>query len=148
MELRSHVQEILVEGGKAVGVRLRSGAEVRARKAVVSNASVWDTIRSSSTSNRVAYGSKRACRWSDTLYFPPLRITREPPPLFGAWIVSTRFYSSAFVRLFCLFIYLGGVRGVFRVRRGGGLGYFFFTRGTLSTRNDIILYSKQGLWID
>lgn len=44
VELKSHVQEIVVEGGKAVGVRLRSGAVVRARKAVVSNASIWDTI--------------------------------------------------------------------------------------------------------
>ncbi|KAK9805482.1 hypothetical protein WJX72_000755 [[Myrmecia] bisecta] len=50
--LRSHVDEIILEGGKAVGVRLRpkpgkrgvSGPEIiRARKAVVSNASVWDT---------------------------------------------------------------------------------------------------------
>lgn len=44
VELKSHVQEIVVEGGKAVGVKLRSGAIVRARKAVVSNASIWDTI--------------------------------------------------------------------------------------------------------
>lgn len=44
VELKSHVQEIVVEGGKAVGVRLKSGAVVRARKAVVSNASIWDTI--------------------------------------------------------------------------------------------------------
>lgn len=44
VELKSHVQEIVVEGGKAVGVRLRSGAVIRARKAVVSNASIWDTI--------------------------------------------------------------------------------------------------------
>lgn len=44
VELKSHVQEIVVEGGKAVGVKLRSGAVIRARKAVVSNASIWDTI--------------------------------------------------------------------------------------------------------
>eukprot|EP00903_Cladosiphon_okamuranus_P011352 g10700.t1 len=44
VELKSHVKEIVVERGKAVGVRLRSGAVVRARKAVVSNASIWDTI--------------------------------------------------------------------------------------------------------
>lgn len=44
VELKSHVEEIIVENGKAVGVRLRSGNVVRARKAVVSNASVWDTI--------------------------------------------------------------------------------------------------------
>lgn len=45
VELRSHVEEIIVEEGRAVGVKLRSGNIVRARKAVVSNASIWDTIR-------------------------------------------------------------------------------------------------------
>ena len=51
--LRSHVESVVVEGGRAVGVRLRgrnavgsSGSEVlRARRAVISNASVWDTQR-------------------------------------------------------------------------------------------------------
>lgn len=52
--LRSHVEQVLVEGGRAAGVRLRgsggSGDEaaaevIRARRAVVSNASVWDTLR-------------------------------------------------------------------------------------------------------
>uniref|UniRef100_A0A0G4GWP1 Amine oxidase domain-containing protein n=2 Tax=Chromera velia TaxID=505693 RepID=A0A0G4GWP1_9ALVE len=43
--LRSHVEEILVEDGRAVGVRLRGGKVVRARKAVVTNASVWDTLK-------------------------------------------------------------------------------------------------------
>eukprot|EP01023_Acetabularia_acetabulum_P057743 TRINITY_DN673_c0_g1_i6.p1 TRINITY_DN673_c0_g1~~TRINITY_DN673_c0_g1_i6.p1 ORF type:complete len:571 (-),score=93.10 TRINITY_DN673_c0_g1_i6:189-1901(-) len=43
--LRAHVDQIMVEGGKAVGVELRSksGEKIKARKAVVSNASVWDT---------------------------------------------------------------------------------------------------------
>ena len=44
VELKSHVEQIVVEGGRAVGVKLRSGAVIRARKAVVSNASIWDTI--------------------------------------------------------------------------------------------------------
>ncbi|CAN0534489.1 unnamed protein product, partial [Laminaria digitata] len=44
VELKSHVEQIVVEGGRAVGVQLRSGAIIRARKAVVSNASIWDTI--------------------------------------------------------------------------------------------------------
>lgn len=49
--LRTHVEEVVVEGGRAAGVRLRSRAAggtapvIRARKAVVSNASVWDTLR-------------------------------------------------------------------------------------------------------
>lgn len=43
--LNAHVQEILVEGDRAVGVRLRDGREIRARKAVVSNAAIWDTLK-------------------------------------------------------------------------------------------------------
>ncbi|KAG5190190.1 amine oxidase [Tribonema minus] len=42
---RAHVKSVLVEGGRAAGVRLRDGREVRASKAVVSNASIWDTLR-------------------------------------------------------------------------------------------------------
>lgn len=52
---RSHVEEILVEGGKAVGVRLRGagggggggggeGSEIRATTAVISNADMWTTF--------------------------------------------------------------------------------------------------------
>nr|WP_229642788.1 NAD(P)/FAD-dependent oxidoreductase [Waterburya agarophytonicola] len=40
----AHVEEILVEENKAVGVRLRNGNEIKANKAVVSNASIWDTL--------------------------------------------------------------------------------------------------------
>ncbi|KAK9903392.1 hypothetical protein WJX75_004649 [Coccomyxa subellipsoidea] len=50
--LRARVEDILLEGGKAVGVRLakrgsrQQGHEViRAARAVISNASVWDTQR-------------------------------------------------------------------------------------------------------
>lgn len=42
--LKSHVNEILIKNNKAYGVKLRSGHEIRARKAVVSNASIWDTV--------------------------------------------------------------------------------------------------------
>jgi len=41
----AHVEEILIEGDRAVGVRLRSGKILRARRGVVSNASVWNTAR-------------------------------------------------------------------------------------------------------
>lgn len=44
MMLRSHVQEIVLEGGHAVGVKLRDGMFIKARKAVISNASIWDTM--------------------------------------------------------------------------------------------------------
>jgi phytoene dehydrogenase-like protein len=51
--LRSHVEQVAVEGGRAAGVVLRArggGGDgrrevVRARKGVISNASVWDTAR-------------------------------------------------------------------------------------------------------
>ena len=43
--LKAHVEQVLVENGRAVGVRLRDGSTVRARRAVISNASVWDTLR-------------------------------------------------------------------------------------------------------
>lgn len=46
MLLKTHVEEVLVEGGRAAGVRLRGrkGA-IRASRAVISNASVWDTAK-------------------------------------------------------------------------------------------------------
>ncbi len=40
----AHVEQVLVENKRAVGVRLRDGKEIRANKAVVSNASIWDTL--------------------------------------------------------------------------------------------------------
>jgi phytoene dehydrogenase-like protein len=38
----SHVREILIDRGKVTGVQLRNGKSVAARKAVISNLSVWD----------------------------------------------------------------------------------------------------------
>lgn len=43
--LGTHVEQVLVESNRAVGVRLRGGKEFRASRAVVSNASVWDTLK-------------------------------------------------------------------------------------------------------
>lgn len=43
--LNAHVEEILVENNRAIGVRLRGGREMRSRRSVVSNASVWDTLK-------------------------------------------------------------------------------------------------------
>ncbi len=40
----AHVDRILVENNQAVGIRLRNGKEIRATQAVVSNASIWDTL--------------------------------------------------------------------------------------------------------
>ncbi|MBH8564140.1 NAD(P)/FAD-dependent oxidoreductase [Nostoc sp. CENA67] len=43
--LNAHVEQVLVEGKRAVGVRLRDGKEIRAHRAVVSNTSVWDMLK-------------------------------------------------------------------------------------------------------
>ncbi|KAM7265817.1 hypothetical protein ACFE04_003500 [Oxalis oulophora] len=44
ISLRSHVETIVIENNRATGVRLRSGQFVRAKKAVISNASMRDTL--------------------------------------------------------------------------------------------------------
>lgn len=43
--LNAHVDEVIIEGGRARGVSLQGGSRVLASKAVVSNASLWDTQR-------------------------------------------------------------------------------------------------------
>jgi phytoene dehydrogenase-like protein len=43
--LNAHVENILTENKRAVGVKLRNGKTIKARKAVISNASVWDTLK-------------------------------------------------------------------------------------------------------
>ncbi|XP_044488324.1 prolycopene isomerase, chloroplastic [Mangifera indica] len=45
LSLRSHVEKIVVENGRAIGVKLKSGQFICAKKAVVSNASMWDTLK-------------------------------------------------------------------------------------------------------
>ena len=42
--LGAHVEQIELQDGKASGVRLRGGDRIVASKAVVSNASLWDTL--------------------------------------------------------------------------------------------------------
>ncbi len=44
LRLGAHVEQILVENQRAVGVQLRHGEVIRARQGVVSNASIWDTL--------------------------------------------------------------------------------------------------------
>ncbi|KAG8503886.1 hypothetical protein CXB51_001816 [Gossypium anomalum] len=44
ISLGSHVEKIIVENGKATGVKLKGGQFIRAKMAVVSNASMWDTL--------------------------------------------------------------------------------------------------------
>ncbi|WNZ22891.1 NAD(P)/FAD-dependent oxidoreductase [Leptolyngbya sp. NK1-12] len=43
--LNAHVEQIVVERQRALGVKLRNGEILRARQAVVSNVSVWDTLK-------------------------------------------------------------------------------------------------------
>ncbi|KAF3958733.1 hypothetical protein CMV_016389 [Castanea mollissima] len=45
LSLGSHVEKIVIENDRASGVKLRSGQFVRAKKAVISNASTWDTLK-------------------------------------------------------------------------------------------------------
>ncbi len=45
LRLNTHVETILVEQGRAVGVALRGGKTIRAKRAVVSNASMWDLLK-------------------------------------------------------------------------------------------------------
>jgi phytoene dehydrogenase-like protein len=45
LKLNAHVEEVLVEQGRATGVRLRSGEVLKANQAVISNASIWDTLK-------------------------------------------------------------------------------------------------------
>ncbi|MBE7385346.1 MAG: NAD(P)/FAD-dependent oxidoreductase [Leptolyngbya sp. SIO1E4] len=45
LRLGAHVEEVLVNSNRATGVRLKTGETVYARRAVVSNASVWDTLK-------------------------------------------------------------------------------------------------------
>jgi carotene isomerase len=44
IKLNSHVEKILIENGQAKGVQLRNGETIHAKRAVVSNASIWNTL--------------------------------------------------------------------------------------------------------
>ena len=45
IQLNAHVDQIIVKDGRAVGVRLKNGKIVNAKKAVVSNATPFDTVK-------------------------------------------------------------------------------------------------------
>ncbi|KAE8724787.1 FAD/NAD(P)-binding oxidoreductase domain-containing protein isoform 2 [Hibiscus syriacus] len=44
ISIGSHAEKIIVENGEATGVKLKGGQFIRAKKAFVSNASMWDTL--------------------------------------------------------------------------------------------------------
>ncbi|GKY94206.1 hypothetical protein MPSEU_000386600 [Mayamaea pseudoterrestris] len=56
LQLNAHVDEIMVENGRAVGVRLKNGKVVKARKAVVSNATPFDTVKMLGTEQELPQG--------------------------------------------------------------------------------------------
>jgi phytoene dehydrogenase-like protein len=43
--LGTHVESVIVEDGRAAGIQIRRGGRLRARRAVVSNATIWDTLK-------------------------------------------------------------------------------------------------------
>ena len=47
LQMNAHVEKIIVdeESGRATGVRLKNGNIIKARKAVVSNATPFDTVK-------------------------------------------------------------------------------------------------------
>ncbi|MEM9484821.1 MAG: NAD(P)/FAD-dependent oxidoreductase [Cyanobacteria bacterium P01_F01_bin.116] len=45
LKLNAHIKEILLDGDRAVGVQLRNGETIMGSKAVISNASIWNTLK-------------------------------------------------------------------------------------------------------
>jgi len=60
----AHVDEIMVENGRAVGVRLKNGKVIKAKQAVVSNATPFDTVRMLGTKQELPSGVQE---WKDSL---------------------------------------------------------------------------------
>ncbi|MEO1520983.1 MAG: NAD(P)/FAD-dependent oxidoreductase [Cyanobacteria bacterium J06633_2] len=44
LRLNAHVETIVMDGDRAIGVQLRNGTTIHARQAVLCNASIWDTL--------------------------------------------------------------------------------------------------------
>jgi hypothetical protein len=64
IQLNAHVDEIMVENGRAVGVRLKNGNVVKAKKAVVSNATPFDTVKMLGTKQELPEG---VAKWREDL---------------------------------------------------------------------------------
>jgi phytoene dehydrogenase-like protein len=64
LQLNAHVDEILVEDGRAVGVRLKNGKVVKAKKAVVSNATPFDTVKMLGDKQQLPEG---VAKWKEQL---------------------------------------------------------------------------------
>jgi phytoene dehydrogenase-like protein len=64
LQLNAHVDEILVEDGRATGIRLKNGNVIKAKKAVVSNATPFDTVKMLGTEQELPEGVQT---WRDEL---------------------------------------------------------------------------------
>jgi len=64
LQLNAHVDEILVEDGRATGIRLKNGKVVKAKKAVVSNATPFDTVKMLGTEQELP---EQVYEWKDQL---------------------------------------------------------------------------------
>ncbi|MCU0571260.1 MAG: NAD(P)/FAD-dependent oxidoreductase [Oculatellaceae cyanobacterium Prado106] len=68
LRLNAHVSEIVVEQGRAAGVRLKNGEILRAERAVVSNAVIWDTLNLLPSEHRPDEKNSRG--WGDRTQTP------------------------------------------------------------------------------
>ena len=64
IQLNAHVDEIIVENGRATAVRLKNGNIVKAKKAVVSNATPFDTVKMLGTAQELPEG---VAKWKEEL---------------------------------------------------------------------------------
>jgi len=65
--LRAHVDEVVVENNRAVGVRLNNGEEIRASKAVVSNAPLWNTADLLRNQAKHSTGAAKFVEYADSI---------------------------------------------------------------------------------
>ena len=63
--MNAHVEQILTENGRAVGVKLKNGKVIKAKKAVVSNATPFDTVKMLGGANNEL--PPEAVEWKKTL---------------------------------------------------------------------------------
>ena len=96
--LNAHVDSILVRDGRAAGVQLSSGERVTARKAVVSNASLWDSLRLLPAGHAATAGLQQRAE---------VRTHSElAQPIAALHLQSTRSTTSWLQRLFTLLVML------------------------------------------
>ncbi|HEY5332102.1 MAG TPA: NAD(P)/FAD-dependent oxidoreductase [Solirubrobacterales bacterium] len=81
----AHVEEITVEGGRAVGVRLEDGRELRARRFVASGVDAPQTIRLAGPENFPAAVAEKIARYEWAHHsLVTLHLALEEPPRYAA----------------------------------------------------------------